>query len=93
MVETKYDTLAYNTEEEATGYFQIRPVRLKEYNRLTGSSYTIKDMFNYKKSEKVFLYFADRIGPYDFEQIARSWNGSGSMTTSYWNRIRALLPH
>lgn len=93
MVETKNDTLAYNPEEEATGYFQIRPVRLKEYKRLTGSSYTIKDMFNYKKSEEVFLYFADRIGPYNFEQIARSWNGSGSMTTSYWHRIRALLPH
>jgi len=92
MVETMYDTLAYNAEEEAAGYFQIRPVRIKDYNRLTGSSYTTRDMFDYKVSEKIFLYFADRIGPYDFEKIARKWNGSGSMTTYYWNRIRELLP-
>ncbi len=92
MVETMYDTLAYNPEEEAAGYFQIRPVRIREYNRLTGKSYTTSDMFNYKISEEIFLYFADRIGPYDFEKIARKWNGSGSMTTYYWNRIKVLLP-
>ncbi len=90
-VETNNDTLAFNKEEQATGYFQIRPIRLKEYNRLTGSSYSLNDMFNYKISEEIFLYFADQIGPYDFEQIARKWNGSGKMTTTYWNRIKVIL--
>jgi hypothetical protein len=33
MVETKGDTLAYNPYEEATGIFQIRPIRLKDYNK------------------------------------------------------------
>jgi hypothetical protein len=92
MVETNNDTLAYNQEEQATGYFQIRPIRLKEYNRLTGNSYTLNEMYNYKISEEIFLYFADQIGPYDFEQIARKWNGSGRMTTAYWKRIKAILP-
>src|SRR5450759_3345483 len=42
MVETQYDTLAYNPFEEAVGYFQIRPIRLVDYNERTGStvSYT-----------------------------------------------------
>lgn len=91
MVETRSDTLAYNPIEEAVGYFQIRPIRLKDYNKRTGSNYIMKDMFNYEISEKIFLYFADRIGPYDFEKIARNWNGSGHMTINYWNRIKQYL--
>jgi hypothetical protein len=85
------DTLAYNPLEEATGIFQIRPIRLQDYNNRTGSKYKMSDLFDYEVSEKIFLYFADQIGPYDMEQIARRWNGSGHMTTFYWNRIKEFL--
>jgi hypothetical protein len=91
MIETRCDTLAYNPIEEAAGYFQIRPIRLEDYNKRTGSNYTMKDLFNYEISEKIFLYYANQIGPYDFELIARKWNGSGHMTTHYWNRIKKYL--
>jgi hypothetical protein len=91
MVETKCDTLAYNPVEHAVGYFQIRPVRLKDYNNRTGSSYTMKDMFNYNIAEKIFLYYASQIGPNDFEKIARKWNGSGVRTTYYWNQVKKFL--
>jgi len=50
MVETKYDTLAYNPVEEAVGYFQIRPIRVEDYNKRTGSNYTKKDLYDYKIS-------------------------------------------
>jgi hypothetical protein len=91
MVETKGDTLAYNPLEEATGIFQIRPIRLIDYNKRTRSSYTRNDLFNFEISEKIFLYFADQVGPYNIEQIARKWNGSGHLTTNYWYRIRQYL--
>lgn len=91
FVETMNNNLAYNPIEEATGIFQIRPIRLKDYNIRTGNNYKMKDLFDYKISERIFLYFADQIGPYDLEQIARRWNGSGHMTTYYWNRIREYL--
>ena len=91
IVETKCDTLAYNPIEKAVGYFQIRPIRVEDYNKRTGSKYTMKDMFNYEISEKVFLYYAVKIGPYDFEKIARRWNGSGPRTIYYWNRIKKYL--
>jgi hypothetical protein len=90
-VETVNDTLAYNPIEQAAGIFQIRPIRLAEYNRLTGEKYKMKDLFNYEVSEKIFLFFADRIGPYNTEMIARKWNGSGHRTTFYWNRIKKYL--
>ena len=91
MVESKGDTLAYNPIEMAAGFFQIRPIRLLDYNKRTGSKYTMKDMFSYEISEKIFLYYASKIGPYNFEQIARSWNGSGHHTNSYWKQIKQLL--
>ena len=91
MVETKYDTLAYNPVEEAVGYFQIRPIRVKDYNRRTGSNFTKNDMFDYKISEKIFLYYASLIGPYNLEKIAMNWNGSGPSTKHYWNRVKKFL--
>jgi|SRR5664280_490440 len=91
IVETKCDTLAYNPIENAAGIFQIRPIRLIDYNKRTGSSYTRKDLFNYEISKKIFLYYADQIGPYNLELIAKKWNGSGRLTTNYWHRIKKYL--
>jgi|SRR5664280_92795 hypothetical protein len=91
LVETKCDTLAYNPVEKAVGIFQIRPIRLIDYNNRTGSRYSRKDLFNYDISEKIFLYYADQIGPYNLELIAKKWNGSGHLTTNYWHRIKKYL--
>lgn len=90
-VETGLDTLAFNPMEEAVGYLQIRPIRLQDYNMRTGSSFTMKDLYDYRVSDKIFRYYADKYGPYDFETAARRWNGSGSMTIDYWNRVKVLL--
>jgi hypothetical protein len=91
IVETKCDTLAYNPLENAAGIFQIRPIRLIDYNSRTRSSYTRKDLFNYEISEKIFMYYADQIGPYNLELIAKKWNGSGHQTSNYWSRIKRHL--
>jgi hypothetical protein len=91
MIETRCDTLAYNPIEQAVGYFQIRPIRLKDYNRRTGSKYKMKDLFNYEISEKIFLYYAEQIGPHDFEKISRKWNGSGPRTIHYWKKVKKYI--
>jgi hypothetical protein len=91
MVESGRDTLAYNPLEEAVGIFQIRPVRLVDYNRRTGNNYHRQDLYNYKVSEEIYLYYASQLGPYNFEKIARNWNGSGQKTDYYWTRIRQYL--
>jgi len=90
-VESKGDTLAYNKTENAVGFFQIRQVRLNDFNKRTGNNYMLKEMYNYDLAEKVFLFYAYEIGPYNFEKIARKWNGSGPMTISYWRRVKKLL--
>jgi hypothetical protein len=91
LVETKFDTLSYNPVEQAAGYFQIRPIRVLDYNRRTGNRYSLNDMFDYNISEKVFLYYASQIGPYNFEQIAKKWNGSGKITFEYWDQVKKHL--
>jgi hypothetical protein len=91
FVETMQDTLAYNPVEEAVGIFQIRPIRLEDYNRRTGNNYKMKDLFDYDISKKIFIYYAVQIGPYNLEQIARNWNGSGHLTSFYWRRIKEYL--
>jgi hypothetical protein len=91
MVETEGNTKAYNIYENAVGIFQIRQVRVDDYNRRTGSNYKLADMFDYSVSEKVFLFFASDLGPYHFEKIAKAWNGSGPKTEAYWKRIRSYL--
>lgn len=89
-VESAGDTMAYNAVEEAYGPFQIRPIRLSDYNKRTGKNYMMMDCYTLKVSREVFLYYATRIG-FDYEIIAKKWNGSGKMTIDYWSRVKSRL--
>ena len=90
------DTLI-NVKEQAYGRLQIRQCRLDHYNKLTGNSYTLKDMFDFDKAKEVFLYFATHNGMgkpvkgKTYEQVAKNWNGSGPLTISYWDAIQKLI--
>lgn len=90
-VESSGDTLAYNPIEEAMGPFQIRPIRLRDYNNRTGSNYTLQDCRNLGISKEIFLYYANKIGYPHYELIARNWNGSGKTTLDYWKKVRSHL--
>jgi hypothetical protein len=88
-VESKEDTLCYNRQEDAIGYFQIRKILLDDYNQRTGSNYVHTDMYDYFKAKKVFLYYAVKYN--DYEMIAKRWNGRGRMTENYWNKVKKRL--
>lgn len=90
-VESSGDTLAYNPLENATGAFQIRPIRLRDYNSRTGNNYELKDCYNLRISKEIFLYYAKQIGYPDYELIARSWNGSGKLTIDYWKKVSSNM--
>jgi hypothetical protein len=91
MVESSGDTLAFNLAENAYGAFQIRPIRLLDYNVRTGKNYKIKDCFNYEISKEIFLYYAKNMDYPDLQSIARKWNGSGKMTIEYWGKVKKYL--
>jgi len=91
FVESRGDTLAYNLIEEAAGAFQIRPIRLRDYNQRTNKNYKLKDRYNFRISKEIFLYYAKQIGFSDYETIAKNWNGSGKETLKYWERVKLHL--
>jgi hypothetical protein len=91
MIESMGNPLFYNEIENAVGIFQIRQVRVDDYNRRTGSKYALAEMYDVKKSEKVFLYFASLYKPHELERISKAWNGSGPMTELYWKKIKVFL--
>jgi hypothetical protein len=91
MVESLGDTLAYNIIEGAIGAFQIRQIRLLDYNQRTGTNYKSEDCYSYVISKEIFLFYAKRIGYHDYESIAREWNGSGMKTLCYWEKVKAYL--
>lgn len=88
MVESAGNVYAYNSDERACGPMQIRPVRIEHYNRLTGKDYNTWDVFDLSVSREIFMHFTRGR---DFETVAKSWNGSGSMTIEYWNKVKARL--
>ncbi len=90
-VESRGDTLAYNLIEEAAGAFQIRPIRLRDYNQRTNKNYKLKDRYNFRISKEIFLYYATQIDFSDYETIAKNWNGSGSATHQYWQKVKSHL--
>ena len=54
-VESNFDTMAYNSKENAAGVLQIRPIMVREVNRLLGEDkYTLKDRWNKAKSIEMF---------------------------------------
>ena len=91
QVESLGDPLAYNLLEEATGAFQIRPIRLRDYNQRTGNNYKIEDCYSYEFSKGIFLYYAILTEFPDYETITRNWNGSGKATLVYWRKVKYHL--
>ncbi len=91
QVECGGNFMAFNLKEKAAGPFQIRPVRLRDYNLRTGNNRTLEECYNLEVSKEIFLYYARRTGYPHYELIARNWNGSGNMTLQYWKKVKALL--
>jgi hypothetical protein len=91
QVECSGNLMAYNHLEEATGPLQIRPIRLLDYNLRTGNNYLLEDCYDFNISKKIFMYYALKTGYPNYELIAKNWNGSGKMTTDYWEKIKPNL--
>jgi hypothetical protein len=87
-VESMNGKYVYNEKENAVGWFQIRQVRIDDFNNRTGKAYTLADCYDYEISKEVFLFFCQGR---DFESVAKSWNGSGPMTEIYWQKIKNKL--
>jgi len=98
MVESSGDRMAYNAKEQATGLYQIRPIRLRDFNQRTGKNYKLNEMYDTIKAKEVFLYYASQSHPSNLEEISRNWNaGPRGMkkqsTVKYYKKVLKYLEY
>jgi hypothetical protein len=96
-VESRGDINAYNAKENAVGCLQIRPIMLREVNRLLGyNKYKLADRWNKQKSIEMFNVIKEHTTNPTNEKLARNWNGGWSgykkqSTLKYWHKVKAQL--
>ena len=103
-VESRYDTNAFNESEDAVGCLQIRPIMLREVNRvLRKETYTLHDRWDKVKSVEMFEIISSQVNRgkcksfIEFcEVVARRWNGGRrgdrkKATIRYWQRVEARM--
>jgi len=101
-VESRDNDSAYNKREDAVGCLQIRPIMLRECNRILElqkieKRYTLEDRWSRTKSVQIFYVvnnYHHENGTY--EEIARAWNGGPNWaekggTKRYWNKVQRKL--
>jgi len=87
---------------EAVGALQIRPIMVKEVNRIlkiqkSNKRFTLKDRFERDKSIEMFYIWKNyHHKDSDYETIARNWNGGPkgyklNRTVKYWNKVEKQL--
>ena len=92
QVESNDNPCAYNAAEHAAGCMQIRPIMVKEAQRL-GLNFTLDDRWDCEKSKGLFVAMQIVKGRTNPEEMARCWNGGGNgmkkqSTLSYWEAVK-----
>ena len=91
-----------NLGTPSIGVLQIRPIMVREVNRIlkrtkTGKKYKLKDRFDREKSIEMFMIWKNYHHPEGgFETIARNWNGGprgykNKRTEHYWAKVQLEL--
>ena len=102
LVESNGNDNAYNKSEEAVGCLQIRPIMVREVNRILkkqGKEYRfkMKDRWDRDKSLQMFWVWKDYHHPNSTDEvIARNWNGGPNgykkkSTEKYWEKVSSCL--
>ena len=96
-VESRGDSMAYNAGEDAVGVLQIRPIMMREVNRLLKENkYTLDDRWSKSKSIEMFNVIKAHTTNPTNERLARNWNGGWNgykkkSTLKYWNKVKTQL--
>ena len=100
-VESQNNDSAYAESENAAGCLQIRPIMVREVNRIlkiqkSTIKYTLTDRWNRQKSIEMFNIFINHYNLSTAEEMARGWNGgprgiSKSTTVAYWGKVKNEL--
>lgn len=101
-VESRGNDRAVNNRTNAVGCMQIRPIMVREVNRILsikgeGKRFTYDDRLNREKSLDMFRIWRSFHHKKDSDEVvARCWNGGGdghnmTATIKYWNKVKRLI--
>jgi len=100
-VESHHDPKAYCASEDSAGIAQIRPICVRDCNRIVGQNkWTLDDRWDVDKSREMFFaYTSHYLKHYKVggsEARARIWNGGPtgwrkSSTEGYWRKVSREL--
>jgi len=101
LVESAGNEHAFNKKENAVGCLQIRPVMVREVNRIlrnkkSSTRYTKKDRWDCGKSKEMFyIWRSYHHKVSNDETIARNWNGGPKgykkqSTEHYWGKVQKI---
>lgn len=105
-VESNTNDNAVNIKEDAVGRYQIRPIYVRDVNRISGKNYSLQDRYDAQKAREIVQIYTDhyaeiyrrRTGkPITDEVIARihnggSWRGAiKPCTEKYWKKVKKAL--
>jgi len=101
-VESRGNDSAYNDSENAAGCLQIRPIMVREVNRIlkkTGREerFDLDDRWDRDKSLNMFHIWREYHHPNSTDEvIARNWNGGPNgfnkeSTLKYWKKVKGRL--
>lgn len=97
QVESRGNDSAFNAAENAAGCLQIRPIMVREVNRLIGwEVYNLEDRWDREKSIEMFEVIKNHVEDPTGEKIARIWNGgwqghTKASTIPYWEKVKEEL--
>ncbi len=101
-VESAGNDSAYNSSEDAVGCLQIRPIMVREVNRILRKQggtfrFELEDRWDREKSLEMFHIWRTYHHPdSDNETISRNWNGGPDgykkeSTVKYWKKVKGRL--
>jgi hypothetical protein len=102
QVESHGNDSAVNVSSQAVGCMQIRPIMVREVNRIlqingVHQEYTLNDRYSRDKSIEMFHVWRKyhHMG-HSWERIARCWNGGGKghemkATINYWEKVKSNI--
>jgi hypothetical protein len=91
MVESSNNPNAFCIDingKPSVGIAQVQESRLNDYNRRSGDSLTMDDMYSPDKAKKVFMYFCKDL---NMKRICQKWNGGGPLTEIYYEKLTKIL--
>jgi hypothetical protein len=98
-VESRGNSKAFNQKEDACGCLQIRPIMVREINRIlkkqnSDQRFSLEDRWDCGLSKEMFYIWRDYHHSNSSEEvIARNWNGGprgykNPKTEPYWKKVK-----